>query len=265
MKQPETARDQNLTGQAVAPNRAARMVEATEEFPPDAESSALDIAAVRVQYAQELPDGPATAGPPALGGTAPLLDKLGERLAFERAGTRLYEALLSKYDAYGSFEGGPSREDLVEMLGEEAAHFGLLREAIESLGGDPTELTPSANVQLTASHGVGQVLVDPATTLVQCLEAITMAELADNECWESLLGLAEMAGNSGLVSDCERALATEEEHLEKVRMWLAAAQGRPEVEGEGDVEEEEATDGTATRGRSRKRSPRQRKAATGER
>ena len=62
-----------------------------------------------------------------------------------------------------------------------------------------------------------------------------------------------------------RALATEEEHLEKVRAWLAAAQGRPEVEGEGDVEEEEATEETATRGRSRKRSPGKRKTATGER
>ncbi|HEX7785858.1 MAG TPA: ferritin-like domain-containing protein [Methylomirabilota bacterium] len=265
MKQPETDQDRNLTGQAVAPDRAARMVEATREFPPNAEGSALDIAAVRVQYVQELPDGPVSAGPDAFGGTSPLLDKLGERLAFERAGTRLYEALLSKYDAYGSFEGGPSREELVEMLGEEMTHFGLLRQAIEALGGDPTELTPSANLQLTASHGVGQVLVDPATSLVQCLEAIAMAELTDNECWESLLGLAEMAGNSSLVSDCERALATEEEHLEKVRAWLAAAQGRPEVEGEGDVEEEEATEETATRGRSRKRSPGKRKTATGER
>ena len=65
MKQPETDQDRNLTGQAVAPDRAARMVEATREFPPNAEGSALDIAAVRVQYVQELPDGPVSAGPDA--------------------------------------------------------------------------------------------------------------------------------------------------------------------------------------------------------
>jgi hypothetical protein len=45
-----------------------------------------------------------------------LLDKLGERLAFERSGTRLYEALVSKHDAFGSFSGGPSREDLEHVL-----------------------------------------------------------------------------------------------------------------------------------------------------
>jgi hypothetical protein len=43
-----------------------------------------------------------------------LVDKLGERLAFERSGTRLYETLLSKFDSYGPFEGGPERAELEE-------------------------------------------------------------------------------------------------------------------------------------------------------
>ena len=48
--------------------------------------------------------GPAAGGQPTL-----LMDKLGERLAFEHAGARLYEALLSKHRAYGSFDGRPER------------------------------------------------------------------------------------------------------------------------------------------------------------
>ncbi len=186
------------------------------------------------------------------------MDKLGERLAFERTGSRLYEALLAKHDVDGSFAGGPSREDLVEILSEELAHFRLLAEAIETLGGDPTELTPSANVQLVASHGIGQVLTDPTTSLAQCLEAIAMAELADNECWETLGGLAQLAANDALATQCEQALATETEHLEKVRAWIAAAQGAIEVEGEGDIAEATDDAGNGTGAKKSARSSRRR-------
>ena len=51
------------------------------------------------------------------------MDKIGERLAFERTGTRLYEALVSKHEAFGSFPGGPSgagEDALVEPF--EQAH-----------------------------------------------------------------------------------------------------------------------------------------------
>jgi hypothetical protein len=235
MRTPDADLSKNRTGLGLVPDRATSMVEATAEFPPSSPGDGLAIAAVRVRYARE----GAEAGAPAPAGSTPLLmDKLGERLAFERTGTRLYEALLSKHDAYGSFEGGPSRDDIAHILGEELQHFRMLGEAIVALGGDPTELTPSANVQLTASHGVGQVLVDPRTNLLESLEAIALAELADNECWETLTGLAQLAGHEELADRCEQALLTEQEHLEKVRTWLAAGQGRPEVEGEGIVAED---------------------------
>lgn len=216
----------NRTGIGVAPERAARMISAVEEFPPSSAGDGAAIAAVRVEYARDGADA---------GGSEPtplLMDKLGERLAFERTGTRLYEALLSKHDAYGPFEGGPSREDIAHILGEELGHFHLLIDAIKTLGGDPTELTPSASVQLTASRGVGAVLVDPRTNLLQSLDAIAMAELTDNEGWETLTGLARLAGEEELAERCEEALLTEQEHLAKVRGWLAAGQGRPEADGE---------------------------------
>ena len=40
-------------------------------------------------------------------GMAVLLDKLSERLAFERMGTRLYEALLNKCEMLGEAQPGP--------------------------------------------------------------------------------------------------------------------------------------------------------------
>lgn len=239
----------NRTGIAAAPDRGAQMITAVEEFPPTSEGNALAVAAVRVQYAQ----GSADEGADLSQETSLLLDKLGERIAFERTGTRLYEALLSKHDAYGSFEGGPSRDDITLILSEELQHFRMLVELVKALGADPTELTPSANVQLTASHGVGQVLVDPRTTLLQSLEAILLAELTDNECWETLTGLARLAGQEELAEQCEAALLTEQEHLEKVRSWLAAGQGRPEVEGEGIVREESSQRASGGREKTRRR------------
>ena len=70
------------------------------------------------------------------------------------------------------------------------------------------------------------MIVDPRTTLLQSLEAILIAELADNACWEALIALAEQAGEDPLVQPFEQALVTEQEHLRKVRAWLAAGQGR---------------------------------------
>ena len=64
-----------------------------------------------------------------------------------------------------------------------------------------------------------QVIVDPRTTLLQSLEAILSAELADNACWEALIALAQEAGEDALVTQFERALLTEQEHLTKVRDW----------------------------------------------
>src|SRR5687768_8297078 len=124
------------------------------------------------------------------------MDKLGERLAFERTGTRLYEALVSKHEAFGSFPGGPSRDDLEHIRHEEFQHFTLLQSVITQYGGDPTAVTPSADLHATAAHGIQMVLVDPRTTLLQSLEAMLLAELADNACWETLIALAQRAGEA---------------------------------------------------------------------
>jgi hypothetical protein len=215
------------------------MLAGMEEFPPTSEGSAEDIAMVRIAYAKEaeplgsmpLPAGmknKAKTAMKAVMGAQPtlFLDKLGERLAFERSGTRLYEALVSKHAAFGSFTGGPRKGDLEEILQEEYGHFTMLSSTIEQLGGDPTAVTPSANLHATASHGIAQVIVDPRTTLLQSLEAILIAELADHACWEALIALTQQAGEDALVKPFKQALVTEQEHLVKVRTWLAAGQGR---------------------------------------
>jgi rubrerythrin len=228
----------NRTGIAMAPERSQEMLTGMEEFPPNSQGSALDIAQVRIAYAQEAePMGsiPMPAGlkgkvqtaVKAVMGEQPTLfmDKLGERLAFERTGTRLYEALISKHEAFGSFAGGPSKADLEHLCEEEYRHFTMLQAAIEQLGGDPTAVTPAANLSATASQGIPKVIVDPRTTLLQSLEAALVAELSDNECWETLIELAQQAGEDDLARQFEQALGDEQDHLRKVRTWLAAGQG----------------------------------------
>jgi rubrerythrin len=234
----------NRTGITAAPERSQEMLAGMEEFPPTSQGSAQDVAQVRIAYAQSaeplgsVPPAPTFKGKvetavQAMKGESPTLfvDKLGERLAFERSGTRLYEALLSKYDAFGSFTGGPSRDDLEHVRQEEYRHFTLLQSALEQLGGDPTAVTPSANIQATASHGIQEVIVDPRTTLLQSLEAALIVELADNACWEALIELAQEAGEKALVQQFQEALKNEQDHLGKVQAWVAAGQGRAQNGG----------------------------------
>lgn len=229
----------NRTGIALAPERAEEMLAAVREFPPSAEGDEFQMAAVRIAYAQE-GEKQGTLPPPSsmkqlastawkgLQGKSPNLfvDKLGERAAYERTGTRYYQTLLSKFDAYGSFDGGPTRADLEHILEEEFRHFQLVTEAITTLGADPTVVTPSANVQAVASQGIGQVLADPRMNLLQCLEVMLTVELTDNDCWDALAELATVNGEDELAAQFQRALASEREHLDKVRTWVAAAHAR---------------------------------------
>jgi demethoxyubiquinone hydroxylase (CLK1/Coq7/Cat5 family) len=153
----------------------------------------------------------------------PVLDKLGARLQFERTGTRLYDALISKLDAYGGFDGGPSRQQLIEIRDQEHGHALLAQELIRSLGGDPTMVTPCASLQATASRGIVDVLVDPRTSLIDCLETILVAELADQDSWAALARSAESLGDAALTAKITQAQQTELQHLKKVRGWLEAA------------------------------------------
>jgi hypothetical protein len=156
--------------------------------------------------------GIAKAGLQALTGTRAqvLLDKLGERMAFERSGVRLYEALIAKCDAVGHVPGHaplPPRDLLLRICSEEAQHFRLVVDAIRSLGGDPTAETPAADLVGVETGGLMQVLTDPRTTLTQCLHAMLTAELSDNAGWELLMTLAESCEQKELVRSFQTALA----------------------------------------------------------
>jgi len=160
-----------------------------------------------------------------------LLDKLGERLAFERTSTRLYDALLAKCGVMPDGPAGMTRTRLEDIRRDEARHFLLLKEAIEALGGDPTSQTPSADVAGVESLGLLQVLHDPRTSLAQSLHALLAAELADGAGWETLVALASDAGQDDLVASFTHALDDERQHLALIHGWYRAAIGLMPVPG----------------------------------
>lgn len=151
-----------------------------------------------------------------------LLDKVGDRLAFERTGTRLYDGIIAKVAAKGSYDGGPTAEELMRVRDEELQHFYLLVDIMGQLGGDPTAVTPSANVSAVASKGIGDVIADPRATVPEALHAIHIAELADNDGWRMLIELCDQLGLDKLSEQMRVAEADEGEHLALVRRWLAA-------------------------------------------
>jgi rubrerythrin len=255
-----TTTGMNRTGAKVSPEGTQAMTDASNELTPPVPIDTAASEAERLVYINEAESvgsippplsikGAAKAGLAKARGASPgiFFDKLGERIAFERTGTRLYEALIVKHQAVeqlgeevllpaadvvdltpeGMFalapiEGEVPAETLLRIRNEEHAHFRMLCAAMEQLGGDPTAQTPCADVTATASMGLMQVITDPRTTLAQCLNAILTAELADNAGWELLISLAEDAGEAELAGQFLGALAQEQEHLAVIKGWLTA-------------------------------------------
>lgn len=229
----------NRTGIATARELAERMLEGAREFLPSRGGDGREILEVRANYAKgseplgSIPEPtsrrasfrPASQSfrsvRPSL-----FIDKLGERLAFERSTGRLYQAAISKLDAFGGFNGGPCRDELEDMMRKEYEHFRLLSEVIENVGSDPTVLTPSADLYATMSRGVVDVMVDARTSFVQCLEGLLLLELVDNDGWAMLSDVAQQNGEATLARLFEAVQNKETEHLDSVRTWLAAAHNR---------------------------------------
>lgn len=227
----------NRTGSALSPAASKRAMEAARAGTPDrlVDTGGLELHAARLQWSIESEPVGTMPAPGTLKGAARtavvvmqgkhpnvFMDHLAARLAFERTGTRLYELLLVKLEAADVHEGGPTREELEAIRNEELQHAVMLEQCIEKLGSDPTVVTPAADVQAAASHGVINVLADPRTTLTQALEAVLIAELTDNDAWSVLSELAAGLGHDEIAARFSHAVDQEQDHLIRVRRWVSA-------------------------------------------
>jgi bacterioferritin (cytochrome b1) len=216
--QPEAG---NRTGVLIAPELAQELIQGVNQFSPEPNLDTSKAAAMRAPQIKD--SSTIGSNPPAPdAGMVALLDKLGSRLAFERSGVRLYDTLIQKREAFNT-EASPTAADLRHIRDEELEHMHMLEECIAELGGDPTMVTPAADIGGTMSSGVLKVVADPRTTISQCLEAILAAELIDNDCWGLLINMAKQEGLDETVADFEEALLEEQEHLTNVRKWILAS------------------------------------------
>jgi hypothetical protein len=248
-----TSLGDNRTGAARTPSDVQAMTEAADTLTPFPTIDTSDMDAQKLAFIDDAESVGSVPLPPSVKGVVKagvakvrgahptiLMDKLGERLAYERSGTRLYEALILKHRAAEAAEGdvlpdvstfitgdaGDDTETPAETLerirAEEFEHFTMLCDAMTAMGGDPTAQTPCADVMAVASSGFMQVLNDPRTTLAQCLNAMLAVELADNAGWELLAGLADEAGQSDLAGRFLGALGQEQQHVAIIKGWLTA-------------------------------------------
>ncbi|MES2917457.1 MAG: ferritin-like domain-containing protein [Pseudomonadota bacterium] len=158
--------------------------------------------------------------------TEALLNKMGERLAFERSGVRIYEGFIAKCEAAAASGKLPAPVDLDllrQFCIEEAQHFELLRDVLDGLGADATAQTPDADVAGVASLGLMKVVQDPRTSVTQSLEAMLSIELTDNAGWELLVQLARAMTMDEIGDRFQRAEEQEDRHLATIRQWYEAA------------------------------------------
>ncbi len=235
MEQQASDLGMNRTGMSLSPRESKGMMEnAGEGSVPGADS--LAMADVRRQVMREssgvgkvpppaTPKGMFTTTREMLKGNKPsvFIDHLGERLAFERTGVRLYDAILTKFADSDTWQGGPTRVELETIRDEELNHLHGLKDAIIRLGADPTVMTPAADVAGVASEGVLKVITDPRTNLAQSLQALLIAERADLDGWAMLINLAEGSGQDELARNFRQWHEHEQRHNALVNGWVSTA------------------------------------------
>lgn len=150
-----------------------------------------------------------------------LVNKLGERLAFERSGVRLYERMIVKCETLQRGQVGAlvKVDQLRHFRQEEMDHFRMVRQVLETLGADSTAQTPDADVSGVAVMGQLQVITDPRTSLLQCLQALQAVELIDGAGWQLLVELTRGMGLGEAADRFQTALAQEAEHARQVTEW----------------------------------------------
>jgi bacterioferritin (cytochrome b1) len=220
----------NKTPAQMKPKMTADMVDGYNEFPAVSEDISVNAFELRKGYINEA-DGfgsvpmPLTAkglissGVELVKGKSPpiLVDKLGQRLAYERSGTRLYDALITKCKAS---DANIDLDILNRFRSDEAEHFAMVQECIVAIGGDPTAQTPCADASGVMAIGLVQLMTDPRSSVAQCVEAQLTAELTDVAAWDLLIELAEDAGLDEHVTRFKAAKLTEDLHMETMKAWL---------------------------------------------
>jgi rubrerythrin len=150
-----------------------------------------------------------------------VIDLLNERLVFERAGVKLYDAILQNMKRSSNPEVARMLPSMQEHREHEKEHEEWLEQQIRSLGGDAHAKTELGELITAESAGVEKV-VTTDQNLVHQMHALLTAELVDNAGWELLLELADDADDADARREFRKRAHHEEEHLIFVRRAIVA-------------------------------------------
>ncbi len=148
--------------------------------------------------------------------SAKVIDVLNERLAFERAGVKLYDRILEVMRATGDENAGRMIPEMQKHRDEEKEHEEWLEARIRGLGGDAHSETERSQLVTRESKGIEEVVMSDAQ-LPHLLHALLAAELVDNAGWDLLVQLADEAGDHAAKREFKKRLHEEEDHLLLVR------------------------------------------------
>jgi len=145
-----------------------------------------------------------------------VLDLLNERLAFERAGVKLYDKVLSRMRNSGDPRVAALYGRFEQNRDEEKEHEEWLEEQIRALGGDPHSPSEKSILAKAEAEGIEHVVMrDP--NLLHDFHALLTAELSDNAGWELLVELASEFVDRDAKGEFKKRLHEEEKHLLAVR------------------------------------------------
>jgi bacterioferritin (cytochrome b1) len=145
-----------------------------------------------------------------------VIDVLSERLAFERAGVKLYDRVLEVMRAAASEDVSRMIPEMQKHRDEEKEHEEWLEARIRDLGGDAHSDTERSKLVTRESKGIEEVVMSDAE-LPHLLHALLAAELVDNAGWDLLAQLADEAGDHAAKREFKKRLHEEEDHLLLVR------------------------------------------------
>ncbi len=145
-------------------------------------------------------------------GAGKVIDVLNERLAFERAGVKLYDRVLEVMRATADENVTRMLDEMQAHRDQEKEHEEWLEEQIRGLGGDAHSETEKSRLVTRESKGIEEVIMSDAQ-LPHLLHALLAAELVDNAGWDLLVQPADEAGDRDAKKEFKKRLHEEEDHL----------------------------------------------------
>ena len=151
------------------------------------------------------------------------VQKVADRLAFERGETRLYSLAINRLQNSSK----SSHQEIIDLLKvnrqNEENHAALVKEALRSR--DPGaleswELFDGVNL---AYRGFFETIVNPHSDLPRIIQILFFAKLADHAEWEILIHLAQKVSEEKRMSQFEEALTEELKQLSVLKQLYLMA------------------------------------------